>query len=208
MIVVGVTGKYCAGKSTVSEILAEAGYVTIDVDSLGHEALTHQRDLVVAAFGDEVLEAPQSDGASEVDTQSPIDRKALGRIVFSDPDALRRLERIVHPTMVAMTEEQIADVKTKAPESVGVVVNAAILQRMGLGRLCDLIVFVTAPFFQILQRAKARDGAGLLQVVRRLKSQKDVGSQFSPSNADIYSVENDGDRERLRTQLARFLPGL
>ena len=202
MIVVGVTGKYCAGKSTVSEILSEAGYQSIDVDSLGHEALVRESAKVIAAFGEEV-EAAQRDGE-----QFAVDRKALGRIVFSDPDALRRLERILHPSMVAMTEERIAAVRAEHAASVGVVVNAAILDRMGLGRLCDSIVFVTAPFFQILRRAKARDGASLAQVVRRLRSQKDVHPQFSPSDADIYSVENDGDRERLRRQLARFLPGL
>jgi dephospho-CoA kinase len=202
LTVVGVTGKYCSGKSTAAELLAEAGYQTIDVDRLGHEALIREQDLVLAAFGDEV----KADDGS-------VDRKQLGRIVFSDADALARLEKILHPSMVAMTAERIDAIRSEtahdgAHPTPGIAINAAILVRMGLDSLCDTIVLVTAPFLHVLRRARARDGAGLFDVIRRLRSQRDVGPHFSSANADIYTVENDGDRERLRGQLARFLPGL
>lgn len=192
MSVIGVTGRYCTGKSTVAEILAAAGFETIDVDRLGHEALASEADLVIAAFGEAVT---AEDGT--------VDRRALGTIVFSDQEALRRLERILHPRMVQMVEARIEAI-TSGP---GVVINAAILQRMGLDELCDTIIFVTAPFLTILRRARDRDGASVFAVIRRLRSQRDVDPQFSPPRADTYSVENDGDRERLRSELARFLPG-
>jgi dephospho-CoA kinase len=210
LIVVGVTGKYCAGKSTVGELLAEHGYEQIDVDRLGHEALERERDQVVGAFGREVV---SEDGR--------VDRKALARIVFSDEKRLRRLERIVHPAMVEMTAERVRALRDGVSGSddrirgcderaaavpPGVVINAAVLFRMKLHSLCDTVLYVTAPFFTIWRRARKRDGASLIQVIKRLRSQRDVDPQFLHPDADIYSVENDGDREKLRSQLARLLP--
>ena len=197
MIVVGVTGKYCTGKSTVSDLLAEHGYVQIDVDRLGHEALDREQDRVIAAFGDSV----RGDDGS-------VDRKQLGRLVFASEERLRELESILHPTMVAMTEDRVEEVRrlAGADAPTGVVINAAILFRMGLDRLCDVVLLVTAPFFTIWRRAKERDDASLRQVVRRLRSQHDVDPQHSSAHADTHSVENHGDRERLRRELARLLP--
>ena len=205
MIVVGVTGKYCVGKSTVGEILEEHGYVQIEVDRLGHEALLAERDRVVEAFGEAVL-----------DEEGGVDRRVLGDLVFSDDAALRRLESIVHPRMVEMTAARVrgirgdgggaGDARDRADAPVGVVINAAILFRMRLHPLCDTVLYVTAPFFTIWRRARARDGASLVQVVKRLRSQRDVAPQYSTPDADIHSVENDGDREKLRRQIARLLP--
>ncbi len=210
MIVVGVTGKYCAGKSTVGEILEEHGYVQIEVDRLGHEALLAERDRVVEAFGEAVL-----------DEEGGVDRRVLADVVFSDDAALRRLESIVHPRMVEMTAERVRGIRgggeggggvgdardaAGGASPVGVVINAAILFRMRLHPLCDTVLYVTAPFFTIWRRARARDGASLVQVVKRLRSQRDVAPQYSTPDADIHSVENDGDREKLRRQIARLLP--
>lgn len=194
-----MTGRYCAGKSTAGEILAEHGYAQIDVDRVGHEALARERDRVADAFGDEVL-AP--DGG--------IDRKALGRLVFSDSARLRRLEAILHPAMVEMTAERVREYRERGAGGdetpPGVVVNAAILSRMGLDRLCDVVIHVRAPFWVTWRRAKERDGASVLDVVKRLRAQRDVDPQHSPPDAETHSVENDGDRERLREQIAAWVP--
>ena len=206
MIVVGVTGKYCAGKNTVTEILAEHGYAVIDEDRVGHEVLAIERDRIVGAFGDAIC---ASDGS--------IDRRALGRIVFSDAHELRRLEAVMHPVMVDLTARRVASIRESAARAAssrdvgqysppGVVINAAILFRMGLHALCDIVVLVRAPFRETRRRARARDGASLLQVVRRLSAQRDVAPQHSRMDADIHSVENDGDREKLRARLSRILP--
>lgn len=195
MIVVGVTGKYCAGKSTASAILVDHGYAEIDVDALGHEALEAERERVIESFGERVR---ADDGG--------VDRKALGEIVFSDEAKLRELESILHPRMVRMTAERIAELRGGERPPVGVVVNAAILFRMRLHPLCDLVVYVTAPLFAIIRRARARDGATLRRILQRLRAQADVDPQYSRPDADIYTVQNAGDRERLRVQLARRLP--
>lgn len=192
MIVIGVTGKYCAGKSSVTALLVEHGYVEVDVDSLGHEALSRRADAVIARFGDSVR---GEDGA--------VDRKVLGRIVFSDRAALEALEEIVHPVMLQMVRDSIDEAP---PQSTGVVINAAILFRMGLDELCRTVLYVTAPLLTRFLRARRRDGASVRDFARRLRNQRDVAPQFSRHNADIQRVENDGNAERLIQQLQECVP--
>lgn len=194
MIVIGITGKYCAGKNTAARILEDTGYMVIDVDSLGHDALRRENGRIIERFGSRIVV-----GGGE------IDRRQLSRIVFSDSAALKDLEAIVHPVMVAMTEDRIAELRALVPGPVGIAVNAAVLFRMGLTRLCDLVFYIHAPFRVRYRRARERDSATFLHVVRRLRSQRDVAPQFSGMNADIHSVQNDGSQEQLRAKLEIFL---
>jgi dephospho-CoA kinase len=221
LTVVGITGKYCAGKSTVTSILVEHGYHEIDVDSLGHEALAEREAEVIATFGDAVRpggpapgdegrstgsERPTGANTAATGAAGGIDRKALGRIVFSSKERLRELEAILHPVMVRKVRDTVAELRQEPNRPVGVAINAAILGRMGLDELCDIVLFVTAPFFARYRRAHQRDGASFFDFVKRVASQRDVATQFSPENAEIKKVENDGDRKRLVDQLSDLLP--
>ena len=87
--VIGLTGGIGAGKSTVTQMLEELGAAVIDADKVGHQIylpdLPAWRE-IVETFGPGVLNADRS-----------INRQALGKIVFADPEALRALNRIVPP---------------------------------------------------------------------------------------------------------------
>ncbi len=191
-MVVGITGKYCAGKSTVASAIEQHGFLQIEVDHLGHEALELSRETVAARFGPEVT---GPDGR--------IDRQALGTVVFRDSVALRDLEAIVHPQMVEMVEAIIAQNKEQ-----DIIVNAALLYRMKLERLCDLIVWVDAPLIVRLYRAMKRDRIGLLAVFGRMKNQSDVvrgAAQHSTQDVDIMRVMNACGRRRLAQNVNRLL---
>ncbi len=183
-MVIGLTGSYCAGKSLAASRLRELGFVEIDVDSLGHGALERQKSLVTARFGQWVL---GPDGQ--------VDRRRLGGLVFADRAALRDLEAIVHPAMVAEVERRVKG--CRAP----VVINAAILFRMGLARLCDFVVCVHAPSALRLARAMRRDGLGLLAAARRLAGQGRVCPKTAPPDVDTLTVRNSGSRRRLFARL-------
>src|SRR5579875_2276284 len=101
MLTIGLTGGIGSGKSTVAKMLAALGAVVWDADVIGHsvyEPGMPAREELIAAFGPAIVGADDR-----------IDRKALGRIVFADPDALKRLNAIVHPRiferMAAMVRE-------------------------------------------------------------------------------------------------------
>jgi len=117
MVVIGLTGGILSGKSTISQMLAERGAVIIDADKVGHEAYkpnTKTWQELIAAFGQGILKE-----------NDEIDRKKLGEIVFNDPQALARLNGIVHPRMHSMMKEKL---ERLSGEGVGVVVlEAAVL---------------------------------------------------------------------------------
>ena len=96
-MIIGLTGKSCAGKDTVASMLPSDRFSVIDVDGLGHQALESNHEKLRAAFGDGIF---RKDGT--------VDRKILGPIVFSDPEKLETLNSITHPWMV---EEAIREAK-------------------------------------------------------------------------------------------------
>jgi dephospho-CoA kinase len=184
-MVVGLSGKYCAGKDSVAGVFRAHGFHVIDVDSLGHEALAARAKDVISAFG------PGVAGPA-----GAVDRKALGRIVFADARQRARLEAIVHPHMVARVTEEIAR------RGGDIVVNAAILHRMGLHRLCGAVVCVTSPFPLRLLRAMRRDRLRLRDAWARLASQADVCPQKKGLNVDTYTVRNSGSPRSLERRAA------
>jgi dephospho-CoA kinase len=174
-MVIGVTGGYCAGKSVVSAVLRKMGFSEIDVDEVGHAVLREKAAEVIRAFGEGIRAA---DGG--------VDRKKLGAIVYSDRKELSRLERIVHPEMVAKVKAALVSARGDA------LINAAILYKMGLDSLCDAVFRVTAPVPIRLIRAKRRDGVTLRHVLARLLSQRGIRLKSKGSAVDIYTVRNGG----------------
>ncbi len=189
MTVVGLAGKYCAGKNRICAIFEEAGFRPIDVDRLGHEALEvpDVRARIADAFGSAVF---LPDGK--------VDRKALGALVFSDPAKLSALESIVHPWMTERTRELIGRYGDK------VIVNAAILHRMGLHAYCDAVVWVEA-------RSARGSGAACAGTVFPFTP---CSAEYGPAaltpqpfrdTVDTYTVRNARGGGDPRLQVARIL---
>lgn len=185
-VVLGITGKACAGKDRYAKVFEELGARLIDVDRLGHQALEANQDRIIAEFGD------------SIEHQGTIDRKALGAIVFSDLSRLKALEGISHPWMVARIEEILAEETADA-----IVLNAALLSRMGLDRLCSHVLFITAPRCIRFRRCKARDGLSWEQFLKREASQRDITFRSIDPNAARYRLRNWGSTEIIHRQVRR-----
>src|SRR4051812_48219771 len=156
--VIGLIGGIGAGKSRVAELLKGRGACVIDADAVGHEVLEvpEVRDLVVARFGTRVVRPAPRPG----EERGRVDRRLLGSIVFADPEALRDLERIVHPRMCLEFERRIARESARGAVPL-IVLDAAILMETGWDRVCDLVVFVDAPLPVRLDRvSRARGWTG------------------------------------------------
>ena len=167
--VIGLTGPIGCGKSTVAGWLAERGAVVIDADDVARAVSAPGEaghDAVLAVFGDAVR---IDDGT--------VDRAALARIVFSDPDALRRLEAIVHPLVRSRILRAIEEaVGAAAP---AVVVEAIKLVEGGLAALCDEVWLVTcAP---TVQRERVLDrGLAAADADRRIAAQAGIVERVRP----------------------------
>jgi dephospho-CoA kinase len=182
ILVVGLAGRFCAGKSTIASMLIARGARHIDVDSLGHEARERRQQAILSRFG-------------------TTDRKELGRLVFADQTALADLEAIVHPAMVERVGELVAEHRAQAtdelPSTLGsriILINAALLFKLGLHRQCDLVLWIDAPFFLRFWRGLRRDGRGIRATWTLMRRQRGLNPQPMEGIADIYRVCDLGRR--------------
>ncbi len=189
---IGITGPIGCGKSTVAGWLAEApGVVVIDADQVARDVLDRDEpalDAVMRRFGTDLMLA---DGS--------LDRAVLGRIVFSDPAALRDLEAIVHPAVrprilaaIAVADEGNADV---------VVIEAIKLVEGGLAELCDEVWLVTCdPDVQrdrIVGRGSTEDDAR-----QRTAAQGAITERLRPAATRTIDTSSDPATTRALAEAA------
>ena len=197
-----MSGKYCAGKSTVGDWLQSQGALNIEADQLGHAATELARSQIVARFGDDIVR----DGK--------IDRKLLAGKVFGNPAALADLEAIIHPVVIAAIETRIANrrLQLAQDESISpkgkyahlILINAALLFKSGLQSICDVVIWVDSPWWLRLWRGLRRDGRGFFATLALMRSQKALGPQHHRPNADIIKVYNVF-RRCTRTRVGQIL---
>jgi len=188
MRVIGLTGGIGSGKSTVARFLAELGAIVIDVDKTGHELLnsdTPVRRKVIATFGEQILDA-----------NGEIDRHKLGDIVFHNPEARLRLNRIMHPRMKQQATEQI---KAYAEKGAGVVVlEAPLLVEAGWASAVDEVWVTTASEATILRRLQERSGLSASESTARLRSQLPVAEKLK--HADVI-IDTDCSLDELEAKV-------
>ncbi len=186
MLMVGLSGGIGAGKSVVAERLAELGAVVIDADRLAREVVRPGTDglaEVVAAFGTGVL---GPDGA--------LDRPALGRLVFADDEARRRLEGIIHPRVRARTAELVA----AAPPDAVVVNDVPLLVEAGLAAGYEIVIMVIADEETRVRRLLATRGMTEAEARSRIRAQATDDQRREV--ADVV-IENDGTVAELRDKV-------
>ena len=186
---IGLTGPIGCGKSTVAGWLGERGAVVIDADEVAREVSAPDQpahDAVIAAFGDGV----RLDGGR-------LDRAALARVVFGDPDAMRRLEAILHPVVRARILEDIA--RAEVDRAPAVVIEAIKLVEGGLAGLCDETWLVTcAP---AVQRERVIDrGASADDADRRIAAQAGLVERVRPAATRV--IDTSGPMIDARSRVA------
>ena len=184
MLVIGLTGGIGTGKSEVARLLESLGAAPINADQIGHEAYTPHSEiwsLVVDAFGEGILQE-----------SGEIDRRALGAIVFSDPEEMAKLNGIMHPRMAGMVTDRIDSLRGDGAEVV--VVEAAVLFEAGWETLVDEIWSTDSPVETVVQRLQAARGFSPEEARKRIDSQMDREERLGRS--DVV-VDNSGDVARL-----------
>ena len=183
----GLTGGIGAGKSTVARMLATRGAVVVDSDALAREVVapgTPGLAEIVETFGPGVL---QADGS--------LDRPGLGRIVFNDPDALRRLEQITHPRIQAESARLIAD--AEAGGAPVVIHDIPLMVESGAQATFESVIVVEAPDALRLDRLEQR-GLPREQALERMKAQ---ATNEQRRAAATYLIINDGTEAELSARV-------
>ncbi len=190
---VGLTGGVASGKSTVAEILRELGAIVIDGDLLAREVVakgTPGLDAVVAEFGPELL-TPEGD----------LDRPAMGRLVFGDEAARRRLEAIVHPLVF----ERIVELEAKTPADAIVVHDIPLLAESGRADTFDAVIVVDVPEDVQVERMVQQRGWTEEEARARIAAQ---ATREQRGAIATYAIDNTGTREDLRSRLTEVFADL
>ena len=192
--IIGLTGNIACGKTSVGHMLLALGAERyIDADAIVHKLYERGEPIakqVAEAFGSSVM---ASDGS--------VDRKALGAVVFHDTDALKRLEKIVHPAVGKALMSEIAQVR---PAGIAVL-DAVKLIEGNSGALCQSKWLVVCPEEQELSRLMARNALSEQEAWARIHAQSPVSEKL-PFVDEV--IDNGGSLEETRQQVetayARF----
>jgi len=185
-LVIGLTGNIATGKSTILDYMARRGAYIIDADKLAHQAMNPDGPAyhaVVAEFG-----------AAIVNADKTINRKALGRIVFTNADLLNKLEQIVHPAVFKMTLKLVES----APSSVIILEAVKLLEAGPMFSQCDEVWVVTAHPEVQLQRLMETRGMDEATARQRMGMQS---PQAAKINQATRVIDNSGTLDELYMQL-------
>lgn len=184
--VIGLTGQTGAGKSTVRKLLKAKGAAVIDADFVAHEVADNSLSCltdIVEHFSCMVL-----------DEKGKLNRRALGRIVFSDRKKLALLNKIMFPYIVSAIKGQVTAYEQAGAQII--VIDGATLIESGCAKMCSVLVSVTADEETRLTRIIHRDGISKRDAVRRVSAQNPEEFYIKASDYVIKNNGTPGDLER------------
>ncbi len=189
---IGLVGGIGAGKSLVASMFERLGAKVIDSDKLAHEVYAEPdvRAVIRGWWGDSVFQP-----------SGEVDRRAIAAIVFSDADALQRLEALLYPRIESRRMAIMRDVEDD-PSVSAIVVDAPKLFEAGVDRECDAVVFVEADRALRLQRVSTSRGWNEEELSRREQSQAPLAEKRSRAD---FVVANNADVDELRRQVGDIL---
>jgi dephospho-CoA kinase len=169
-VLIGLTGNITTGKSAVMDMAAERGALTLDADKIVHEILDSDAEIqekITSAFG---VEIRRSGGK--------INRRMLGEVVFRDPQALKRLEEIIHPKV-----REALVTRIDASESRVIFVEAIKLLESGLAELCDQVWVTRCP--EEIQIQRLMVCRGMDEATARSRVQAQSPQSEKTARADV-----------------------
>ena len=169
----------------ISCYLKEKGATIIDADILSRE-ITKEGGIALPEI-DKAFPGVIKDGV--------LDRKALGKIVFSDSGKLSVLNEITHKYIKKLTEEKIENAEGL------IVLDAPLLFEAGEDKLCDKIIFVTADDDVRIKRIMARDNLSFEDAEKRIAARN-----LAPimEKCDLL-IKNDGDVGSVEKSVENFI---
>ena len=183
MIKVGLCGKIASGKSIAEKYLQEKGYLVIDLDIISHSLLEENEEVKT-----QILKEFQT-----------LNRKEIGKIVFSDNSKKKTLENIIHPKL----KEFIFDLFEKEKQEKMIFISGALLFQTGFNKFFNKTIFIDSNEDLRLERLIKRNNLSIEEAQKRINSQKDDLEK----EAD-FIVENNDTIKNLKEKIDLILEKL
>jgi dephospho-CoA kinase len=175
--VIGITGSFGSGKSTVAEMFKDCGARIIDADAIVHQLLRPGSAVsrrICAVFGPQVI---AQDGS--------VERSRLASVVFKNARLVRLLNSIVHPQVKRIIKRQIQGMRGM------IVVDAPLLLEAGVDSLVDYVVVVKAPLSAQIARLKKRHHYTIADIRLRIKAQMPLAEKIARAD---FIIDNSASR--------------
>ena len=195
--IIGVTGGIACGKSVVCQFFAQKGAFIIDLDQVGHQLLQNTSSVfgqLVAAFGPTIL---NDDGE--------ISRPKLGDIVFSDPEARKKLDAIMHPVILQESRCSARLFVEGNPERIAMIDSPLLIEVNGHETVDLVVVVVTDDDIQKQRLVKRSYDQGrpinCHQVEDRIKAQLPLSEKVKYAD---FVIDNSGTIDELKSTVDRL----
>lgn len=175
MLVIGLTGSFGSGKTTVAGMFARCGAKVLDADRMANELINARGACfkpVVKEFGEEIL------------TRGCIDHAKLAQIVFSDLRKLKRLEAIIHPYVAREIKKKI-NFYTRRKKVKAVVLDVPLLFESGLDKLVEIIIVVRSNKADQIIRIRKKIDMPVAQIKKRIESQMPMSEKVLLSDVVV-----------------------
>jgi dephospho-CoA kinase len=192
MRIIGLTGGIASGKSTVGRLLAQRGIPVVDADQLARR--------VVAPGSRALEEIAHRFGPAVIAADGSLDRTALARMVFADPEERKALEAITHPAIAELAETELSALRDAGTPVA--VYMAPLLVEAGLTSRVDEVWVVYADRDTQVRRLRERDGATGEEAEARLAAQLPMEEKVRHGR---IVIDNRGTLAELEQQLEEIL---
>jgi dephospho-CoA kinase len=190
--VIAVTGGMGTGQSSVCKILQQLGAKTINADIVAKREIENN-----AAVQKELK---KTFGAKVFYRNGKLNRKLLARLAFADEAKTVRLNKIVHPQMVARIIDMIENARDSGRYSM-IVVDAALIYELSLENMFDAVVVVASKMKYRIERIKQRDKLGDKEISDRMSKQIPIEDKMAWAD---YLIENNGTLEQLEGKVRKL----
>lgn len=184
-VIIGLTGGFATGKTTVSRMFRSFGAKVIDADKIAHKLIKPNTAVyrkIIQVFGSSLLKK-----------RGEIDRDKLACLVFNDQAALEKLNRIVHPEVIRVIAQEIKKSGQKE-----VILDAPLLIEAGLGRIVDKLIVVNLSRAQQIERSLRRSPLSKAHILKRIKAQMALEKKLRLAD---FVIDNNGTIRETKKQV-------
>lgn len=182
----GVTGGIGSGKTTVCRIFRVLGVPVFMADEVARNLMNSDSDIASGI---------NSIAEKDLYTAGELDRRELARLIFNQPDLLRRVNAVVHPAVLRNFEEWTSSVEVPY-----VIMEAAVLFESNADKTVDRVISVSAPVEERISRVMGRSGMTRLEVLDRINNQLEDEEREEQS----YYVINNADNEMIIPEILKI----
>ena len=194
-MIIGITGSFGSGKTTIAKIFSRQWYNRIDADEIGHQIIKKNPAAykkIVEAFGDKILYKNKN-----------VDRKKLGDAAFDNKTQLKKLNSIMHPIILKEIKNSIKKIKQECGPKARIVIDAPLLLETKAKNLVNKIIVVKCDMESISKRSDKKYPKEKIE--RILKAQMPLDEKIK--HAD-FVVDNNGDLRNLEKQVTNIIKAI